>query len=196
MLSTLHLFTVFPIIAYVIRIQIFGTFFGNPYPSRKHMIVYALFIFGSSFLVLILAYNKLGVLLGIVGATFGFILVYFIPIIINLIYYRRKHPSQEVLKDLEEQLNEKEHIDNSLKTIHESNLIESNNKGYVLSPSKFKNDERVDIKDQYIITGKERNQFKDYFFYFTQWIMMGIGLITMIFQFITVNIFEITITNN
>jgi hypothetical protein len=131
------------------------------------------------------------------GATFGFILIYFIPIIINLIYYRRKHPSQKILKDLEEQLSDNENNDNSLKTLQESNSMISNTHNVVvLCPSKLKKDEVIDIKDQYILTGKERNYFKDYFFYITQWIMMGIGLTTMIFQFISVNIFGITILSN
>ncbi len=224
--STIHLCSVLPIICYIVRIQIFGTFFYNPYPSKLHIIVYSIIVLVLSILVLYIAYNSLGVLLGIVGATFGFILMYFIPIGINLIYYRRKHPpmNMKIFQDLEA-LSSKEDYNNSsddvkLRSTNTTDMNKSNdlaekehssnyaaddnlniNSNQVNTDKREKliedfqknvtNNKELELKDRYIYTGKERSMLKDYCFYFLQFFMLAIGFITMLFQFVNWNMFNV-----
>lgn len=162
----------------MIRINFFGTFFGNPYPSRLHIIAYASLLLGCSMIVLYFFYNSLGNLMGIIGAAFGFILVYIIPIVINIIYYRRKHPPKKVLLD-HENLNSDDEISQEQEELQ--------------IDGKENRKESLDLKDQFIFTGKKRNYVKDCCFYITMYIIIALGLITLVFQFVYVNIFNIQI---
>jgi hypothetical protein len=85
------MFSVTPILAYCGRIQLFGTFFGSAYPSKKHMIVFSMFIFFSSLIILYFLYDSLDKVLSIIGASSGFVLIFLIPSGINIVYYRLKH---------------------------------------------------------------------------------------------------------
>ena len=49
----------------------------------------------------------------------------------------------------------------------------------------------LELKDRYIYTGKERSMLKDYGFYFLQFFMLAIGFITMVFQFVDWNMFDV-----
>lgn len=261
--SSLHLLSVIPIICYVVRIQLFGTFFYNPYPSKIHVTVYAFIVLGMAIFVLYVAYDSLGSLLGIIGATFGFILMYFVPIIINIIYYRRKHPPLDIIKGIEatasneNKNNENNHI--SSESINRTSndyspnetnkgtiVVESDdtnninsfgkdkdskiNDKYIEGDSKlsehannedtsikvslddkydnelahkknlinefqkqFTDNKDLELKDRYIYTGKKRSITKDYCFYFAQYLMLAVGLITVVFQFITINVFNVVI---
>lgn len=53
------------------------------------------------------------------------------------------------------------------------------------------NNNQLELKDRYIYTGKERSMLKDYCFYFLQFFMLAIGFITMIFQFVNWNMFNV-----
>lgn len=43
-------------------------------------------------MVIYFAYNKLGDLMGVIGAGTGFFLIYLSPLVINVIYFMVKHP--------------------------------------------------------------------------------------------------------
>lgn len=314
--TTIYLCTIVPIFAYIVRIQLFGTFFYNPYPSRLHIIIYAISLILGSLIVIYFAHDSLGALIGIVGALFGFILMYFVPIIINIIYYRRKHPPLKLITELnkhllssgaktfkesfdnandtnesveehheeelsksaddnlkfnnklsrkadalkynnknnnysdddernnvsddeelenyedlrnqegekantiivksdspiEGKLNEinnikiknkyrkhsknsknKELNEDNLNEHYEEKLIDNANKEEIFRyfQAHYTNNQDLDLKDQFIYTGKIRNNCKDYCFYFTQYLMLTIGLVTLIFQFIDVDIFNV-----
>ena len=204
---------------FVIRIQLFGTFFKNPYPSRLHVIIYAIIFFLCGIVVLIICYNSLGSLIGVIGACFGFILMYFVPIIINVIYYRRKHPPLKLIKEIESVRSERserksvndnkfESEDNPTTTSNSEIVINSNKTEMSIQDPKYKrerlisnfekqytNNEDLDLKDKFIYTGKDRNLTKDYLFYFGQALMLGIGLATLIFQFFTLNVFNVILKN-
>lgn len=219
----------------------------------------------SSLVISALAYNSLGKLMSVIGALFGFILVYFIPIIMNMIYYRRKHPPMELVKEYNQRLiikqsfnerknnnfndgilissnnkdnskkfnienkevksicnnkcfqNERntkyneEHKNSLFPDLYEkqSNSPENNfcdklesiseetisqNNQYIIDFEKqYTKNEDLDLKDQFILTGKVRNPYKDFCFYFLQFSMLLIGLGILILQFITVNLFNVHI---
>jgi len=207
--------------------MIFGTFFYNPYPSIYHVIIYSLSILLGGILVIYLAYDSLGSFIGIIGATMGFIVMYLIPIVINIIYYRRKHPPLKLIKDIkkldivENEISSNNNINESIKkpkiedeelhtkirsfegdtndeNVNKKNIIIDDNKNDLLKEELIKNfenkytyNEDLDLKDKYIYTGKERNLTKDYLFYTGQIVMFIIGFVTMIFQFVNVNVFNI-----
>jgi hypothetical protein len=85
------MFSVSPILAYCARIQLFGTFFGSAYPSKKHVFMFSIFIYISSLVILYFFYDSLDKVLSILGAGAGFVLIYLIPSIVNMIYFKLKH---------------------------------------------------------------------------------------------------------
>ncbi len=93
------MFSVTPILAYCGRIQLFGTFFGSAYPSKKHMLAFCTFIFFSCLAILYFLYDSLDKVLSVLGASSGFVLIYLIPSTINIVYYKLKH--QHVLDKFE-----------------------------------------------------------------------------------------------
>jgi len=93
-LSVIQLCTIFPILCYVTRIQFFGTFWNNAYPSVKHVATFNLGILITSVIILFYCYNILGSLIGFIGAGTGLFLIYVIPFLINVIYYKLKHPNK------------------------------------------------------------------------------------------------------
>ena len=110
LLSVFQLVTVFPILIFVVRFQIFNFFYGNDYPSKKHVFIYAII---TLFLCLIVAYcfyDLLGKLLGIVGATTSLILIYTFPPLVKMITYYMKLKGENIddssdKKDKKKQLN-------------------------------------------------------------------------------------------
>lgn len=203
--STLHLLSVFPIVCYVIRVMVFGTIYKNAYPSRPHVIGYALTILTVCLIVLYNFYNSLGSLLGIVGATFGFIILYFVPIVMNLVYFRRRHPPKQIMTELESREAEelhKNHEENHhtinedkqnfketlLKVAVKEKLKQDFEKKYTFNPE-------LDLKDKFIYSEYSESIYYQYAFYGCQGLMLLVGFMTMVFQFIPVNIFGVEIIN-
>lgn len=136
--------------------------------------------------------------MGIIGATFGFVLVYIIPLAINIIYYRRKHPPIELINQIDKGTDKEQSYklanlnstvssnENENSDVTKEELITKFTKEYTLNPD-------LDLKDQFIYTGKKRNLCKDYAFYVMQVVLLLIGMFTMIFQFWQVNVFNIKI---
>ena len=125
-MSFFQLCSIFPIISYVVRVQLFGTFYNNNYPSVVHIIIYSVIICCLSFFMLCVFIKKLTSFVGIIGAATGLFLIYIIPLGVNTIYYRIKHPLSR-------------HIRNTL--LQDLNINDSNEFGLTLSqkkPSKFK----------------------------------------------------------
>lgn len=116
-------------------------------------------------------YNTLGSLIAVIGATTGFFLIFLIPIIVNIVYYRRKHPHN--LTELQHNLvnkieSEETEIDKAIK------------------------DEMKDI-DDYGISEKPKNICKEAIFFVTQGFIMLFGLFTLFIQFKSINFFNIEI---
>ena len=87
LLNVFQLFSVFPILAYIVRIQIFNFFYGNDYPSKKHSIIYGISLLFLCMIVLYFCYNILSKFLAIIGACTTLTLLYSFPPIVNTINY-------------------------------------------------------------------------------------------------------------
>jgi sodium-coupled neutral amino acid transporter 9 len=87
LLNVFQLITVFPIIIYVVRFQIFNYFYGSDYPGRTHIMIFGSIIIFICLIVLYFCYNFLAKLIGIIGATTSLVLIYGFPPIIKMIDY-------------------------------------------------------------------------------------------------------------
>ena len=154
-LNVLQLITAFPILLYIVRFQIFTFFFGNEYPSRKHVIIIGICQLLLCLIVFYFCYDILAKLLSIFGACASLILVYTFPPIVKMIDYYMK--TKEINK-----------LDNIQK--NEENNEEENNP-------------------------KNRNgiNMKDILFYSAHFLLIIIGIITVIFQFVPINFFNIVL---
>lgn len=168
-LNVFQLLSVFPILIYVVRLQIFNFFYGNDYPSRKHVIIYAISVLFLCLIVLYFAYNFLGNLLAIIGATTSFILIYTFPPLIKMINYYLNLKGDNV-------------DDNASEKNNESIEEEENNK--------INDDINIEKRIK-----KEINRitFKDILYFIGQSSFIIIGIITVVFQFVPINVFRINL---
>lgn len=125
--------------------------------------IFNIIILFLSFLVLYFFSEQLGPLLGFVGAGAGLALIYVIPSIINMIYYRRKHPAiKSGAENLAEMLSEV----NETEDTEDTGLVEG---------------EKT----------KPQNQFKNIMFYIANGLIMIFGVFTLITQIVPINFFGI-----
>ena len=156
-LNVVQLITAVPILFYIVRFQIFKFFYGNEYPSRKHVIFCGLCQLFLCLIIFYFCYNILAKLLSIFGACASLILVYTFPPIIKMMDYHLKK--------------KKIYIDD-----------DKNDKGE-------KNDENNNVGDEYL---KEKISCKDILFYFVHIVLILIGVLTVVLQFVPINFFNIT----
>jgi len=150
---------------YIVRIQFFGTFYKDNYPSRLHVTAFSITILSLGLLVVYFCWNMLGKLMGIIGAGAGLFLIYIVPLIVNIIYYRIKHP----------------HI--SKKYLNGINNIESE----FNTTQEFSEVLNTNVK----FSKKPPNKIKDTLFYISQYSLMIFGIITLVLQFIPWNVFDV-----
>lgn len=117
-INIMQLLSVFPVFVYVIRIQFFGIFFNNNFPSYVHIVFFTIIFAFFCCVILYFLYNKLGTFMGFLGAFNGLFLMFIIPIIINMIYYNR-----EKRKNFEEisMVEKIEKIDSNVKEYYKYN---------------------------------------------------------------------------
>ena len=161
--NVFHLITAFPILTYIVRIQIFNYFYGTEYPSRKHVIIFTLFQLFLCLMVFYFFYDVLATLLSILGACASLILVYTFPPIVKMIDYYLKHK----------------------KNINLANKDENNDE--IKEENKEENKEK--IKEEKI---KNKYSCKDVLFYLGHFCLILTGIVTVIFQFVPINFFNIT----
>ena len=147
-LNVLQLITAFPILLYIVRFQIFTFFFGNEYPSRKHVIIIGLCQLFLCLIVFYFCYDILAKLLSIFGACASFILVYTFPPMVKMIDYYLKRKEINNLDNNEEENNQK---------------------------------------------NKNKMNAKDILFYIAHFLLIITGIITVIFQFVPINFFNIVL---
>ena len=99
--NVFQLITAFPILTYIVRIQIFNFFYGNEYPSRKHVIIFTLFQLFLCLIIFYFFYDVLANLLSILGACASLILVYTFPPIIKMIDHCLKKKGIDLNEDIE-----------------------------------------------------------------------------------------------
>ncbi len=166
LMSFFQLSSIFPIISYVIRIQLFGTFYNNNFPSFKHILFYGILVCISCFTILCLFIRNLNTFIGYIGAGTGLFLIYVIPLGVNTIYYRIKHPNSRHIRNI--LLGEDEKINNT------------NSK---------------DIYNEFGLPLSEKtpSKTKDNLFYLSQILLIIFGLFTLILQFKSVNFFNVVL---
>lgn len=165
-LNVFQLITVFPIIIYVVRFQIFNYFYGNDYPGRIHIMIFGSIIILLCMIVLYFCYNFLGKLLGIIGATTTLVLIYGFPPIIKMIDYYFKLKGDKIDDNIQDNEKEKEKI-----------LTENIDS---------ENDNKETEKNK-------KNKFIVALFFIGQSLIIVVGIATVIFQFIQINFFSINL---
>jgi hypothetical protein len=156
-LNVVQLITAVPILFYIVRFQIFKFFYGNEYPSRKHVIFCGLCQLFLCLIIFYFCYNILAKLLSIFGACASLILVYTFPPIIKMMDYHLKKKKIYINDDKDDRGE--------------------------------KNDENNNVGDEYL---KEKISCKDILFYFVHIVLILIGVLTVVLQFVPINFFNIT----
>ena len=171
LINVFQLLTIFPVIVYIVRIQLFSTFCGSEYPSKAHVVCYTCCMCMVCLVILYFFADYLSGLMSLIGAAVGLFLIYLIPLCVNVVYYKRKHP-----ENLEERQKE---------------LVKKNE-------NKLITDEDDTIKDidDYGISTKPQNRLKNLLFYISQGLIMCFGLFTLVLQFVEINFFGIEIKKN
>lgn len=73
--------TVYPMVAYLVRVQVFGFLYGTDFPSRRHLIVYSLIITSLTTLITI-TFPNVGNIVAFFGAICGLYFIYLVPVIL------------------------------------------------------------------------------------------------------------------
>ncbi|KAK9532995.1 hypothetical protein VZT92_010352 [Zoarces viviparus] len=84
-----QMITVYPLLGYLVRVQVMGQIFGNPYPSFFHVLALNILIVGSGVLMAKF-YPNIGSIIRFSGATCGLALVFVFPALVHMISLRRQ----------------------------------------------------------------------------------------------------------
>uniref|UniRef100_A0A8C9ZAE7 Neutral amino acid transporter 9 n=1 Tax=Sander lucioperca TaxID=283035 RepID=A0A8C9ZAE7_SANLU len=84
-----QMITVYPLLGYLVRVQMMGQIFGNHYPSFLHVLVLNILIVGAGVLMAKF-YPNIGSIIRFSGATCGLALVFVFPALIHMISLRRQ----------------------------------------------------------------------------------------------------------
>ena len=98
-LNVIQLTSIFPILFYVVRTQLFTTFFKSYLKKKAAIIIFSVSLLCLCIIILYLCYDILGKLIAYIGAGTALILVYTIAPLMNMInYYIRHLPKQDLIK--------------------------------------------------------------------------------------------------
>ena len=161
LLNVFQLGSVFPVLFYVVRNQLFKNLYGKEYVGKCQMVIFSIIFLFICEIVLYLCHNFLAELLGYTGATTALILVYSLPPIVVIIdrYYDGKIG------------------ENNNKNSEENEKVD-NNKSSQLQGDKLR-----------------KQKIKDTLFIFGEYMIIMVGIVTFIFQFLHVNFFNVEIKN-
>ncbi|XP_034048427.1 sodium-coupled neutral amino acid transporter 9 isoform X1 [Thalassophryne amazonica] len=81
--------TVYPLLGYLVRVQVMGQIFGNPYPSFFHILALNIFVVGAGVLMATF-YPNIGSIIRFSGATCGLALVFVFPALVHMISLKRQ----------------------------------------------------------------------------------------------------------
>ncbi|XP_059213581.1 neutral amino acid transporter 9 [Centropristis striata] len=84
-----QMITVYPLLGYLVRVQMMGQIFGNHYPSFFHVLVLNIVIVGSGVLMSKF-YPNIGSIIRFSGATCGLALVFVFPSVVHMISQKRQ----------------------------------------------------------------------------------------------------------
>jgi len=86
----IQMLTVYPMLLYIIRVQLFGYFYGTDYPSRKIVLTYA-FIMPAVTTLIASVYPNVGIITSVAGAVCGLYFIYLVPPLIHIGTLKGKH---------------------------------------------------------------------------------------------------------
>ena len=167
LLNVIQLSSIFPILFFVVRQQLFSTFCESYINSKIHRVVFSLILFSLCIIVLYFFYDTLGDFISYLGASTALILVYTISPITNMIYYYMRHQTKKEVK-----------------------LITNKMKSSISSEDQkpiFPGDlgEPVPLKP-----------VKAFFFYLSMMLIVFLGIMTFVLQIVSVNFFKVKIQKN
>uniref|UniRef100_A0A3B4YXH2 Neutral amino acid transporter 9 n=1 Tax=Stegastes partitus TaxID=144197 RepID=A0A3B4YXH2_9TELE len=84
-----QMITVYPLLGYLVRVQIMSQIFGNHYPSFFHVLMLNILIVGAGVLMAKF-YPNIGSIIRFSGATCGLALVFVFPTLVHMISLRRQ----------------------------------------------------------------------------------------------------------
>ncbi|XP_074473415.1 neutral amino acid transporter 9 [Sebastes fasciatus] len=84
-----QMITVYPLLGYLVRVQVMGQIFGNHYPSFFHVLALNILIVGSGVLMAKF-YPNIGSIIRFSGATCGLALVFVFPSLVQMISQKRQ----------------------------------------------------------------------------------------------------------
>ncbi|KAK5900467.1 hypothetical protein CgunFtcFv8_025425 [Champsocephalus gunnari] len=84
-----QMITVYPLLGYLVRVQVMGQIFGNHYPSFFHVLALNIIIVGSGVLMAKF-YPNIGSIIRFSGATCGLALVFVFPSLVHMISLKRQ----------------------------------------------------------------------------------------------------------
>ena len=194
LLNVFQLGVVFPILVYVVRFQIFNFFYGNDYPSKKLILIYGISSLILCLIIIYFCYDILSELIGVIGATTSLILIYTFPPIIKILSYimKKRNVYLEIEKfnkvsvDANVEQN-KVYEDKEKEEKEETEETEESNKKEVHSEKENESKEEKNVKIKYT--------FKDILYIFGHICFIIIGIMTVIVQFVSINIFNVTYRN-
>ena len=98
--NVIQLMTIFPILFFIIRKQLFETFFKSYVDKRTARIIFSIIMLFLCILVLYGFYDQLAELIGFIGAACALVLVYTIAPLINMINYYIRHESKKEIQKI------------------------------------------------------------------------------------------------
>ncbi|RDD46502.1 Sodium-coupled neutral amino acid transporter 9-like protein [Trichoplax sp. H2] len=84
-----QIMVVFPLIAYLLRSQVYYLVYKSAHPSYKHILIFNVFLIGLCILVAIF-YPNVGVIIRFVGAICGMVYVFTLPCLCHMIRLKRQ----------------------------------------------------------------------------------------------------------
>ncbi|XP_042364859.1 sodium-coupled neutral amino acid transporter 9 [Plectropomus leopardus] len=84
-----QMITVYPLLGYLVRVQVMGQIFGNHYPSFFHVLALNIIIVGAGVLMAKF-YPNIGSIIRFSGATCGLALVFVFPALVHMISLKRQ----------------------------------------------------------------------------------------------------------
>lgn len=84
-----QMITVYPLLGYLVRVQVMGQIFGNHYPSFFHVLALNILIVGAGVLMAKF-YTNIGSIIRFSGATCGLALVFVFPSLVHMISLKRQ----------------------------------------------------------------------------------------------------------
>lgn len=81
--------TVYPLLGYLVRVQLMGQIFGNHYPGFLHVFVLNVFVVGAGVLMARF-YPNIGSIIRYSGALCGLALVFVLPSLIHMVSLKRR----------------------------------------------------------------------------------------------------------